>query len=98
MFLAWRPVRWQQPTNQAVKLADNSMVPGGINLAQFESMTCSDKQGASPDTTYDNLGPTNTGSTASDLLRTGQMTGVLIMDNYNLFTYSQNAPQITLHA
>jgi hypothetical protein len=66
----------------------------GSNNAQFERLGCTDTRYNNPATICDNLGWAGSANN-SDAVSTGQISGAMVMDNYNLFTFTQNAPLIT---
>lgn len=65
--------------------------------AQFERLGCIDTRYQNSNTICDNLG--NAGSSynsggSTDVQQAGRISGVLVRDNFNLFTFSQNMRQI----
>ncbi|MBN9614015.1 MAG: hypothetical protein J0G35_00440 [Acidobacteriales bacterium] len=68
---------------------------GGNANGQYEHLSCSDKTYQNPATICDNLEWSRIDGTAYTPTDTGVISGVLIRDNYNLFTFANNAPQIT---
>jgi hypothetical protein len=67
---------------------------GNIN-GQYERLTCSDKTYQNPLTVCDSLAWARTDGTAYIPTDTGAIFGALIRDNYNLFTFARNAPQLS---
>ena len=76
----------------------NIIVSNSTNAgAQFERLGCIDTRDNNPNTICDSLG--NAGSSynsggSTDLQQAGRIAGVLIRDNYDLFTFSQTMRQI----
>lgn len=66
----------------------------GSNNTQFERLGCSDTRSGNSPTICDNLGWGGSAAN-SDGVTTGQISGAMVLDNFNLFTFTQNAPLIT---
>jgi hypothetical protein len=81
-------------TGMQVDSSGSLLATGNIN-GQYERLTCSDKTYQNPLTVCDSLGRARIDGTAYALNGTGAISGVLIRDNYNLFTFAQNAPQLS---
>ncbi len=63
---------------------------------QYERVGCSDTRFQNPVTICDSLGPFSPSQNSpTDPKQIGAISGVLIRDNYNSFTFAPNAPQIS---
>lgn len=70
----------------------------GNENGQFERLGCLDTTFQHSPTVCDSLGRGGSSDNAggsSDPQQAGRISGVLIRDNYNLFTFAQNAPQMS---
>jgi hypothetical protein len=71
---------------------------GGNQNGQFERLGCLDTRFQNPATICDSLGRAGAADNAggsTDPQQAGRISGALVRDNYNLYTFTENSPQIS---
>jgi hypothetical protein len=94
-------VLWANASSPAVAYSfignvGSGNVQNSVGGTQYERLGCSATRYQNPTNICDSLGDFNSSlNSPDDPAQTGALSGVLIRDNYNSFTYAPSAPQMT---